>query len=114
MQNLIFAAYADNIQDKCGSSTDMYLQNACCCLLSAKYHNPEDQVSLITNCEIPTSYRDLLTASIVIIMQIQSNNCNKGTLWQYIACFSEEAVCCEKVQGRERSLESCDFKLSFI
>lgn len=67
MQNLIFAAYADNIQDKCGSSTDMYLQNACCCLLSAKYHNPEDQVSLITNCEIPTSYRDLLTASGVEI-----------------------------------------------
>lgn len=62
-KNLIFCAYA-YIENYCGSTQinvnrrDVYYKNILVALSTAKYHNPSDDVALITNVEIPRDYVD--------------------------------------------------------
>jgi hypothetical protein len=61
MANLIFTAYAIDTENDAKSvsgvgKTDIYLQNAYCCLVSAKKYNPDDHVALVTNAQLPSHY----------------------------------------------------------
>lgn len=55
------------------SSVQTYLKNACVALCSAKYHNPECEVALVTNLmqdEVPFEYRNLLEKANISILHV--------------------------------------------
>lgn len=68
MQNVIFAAYAED-EAQHNVNTNLYLQNVCCCLVSAKKHNPDDLVALITNAVVPVRYLSILEDAQIEIWQ---------------------------------------------
>lgn len=76
MKNLIFNAFAyiDNYESGVNvrnlsfeEKKIVYLKNICVSLFTAKRHNPDDEVALITNCEIPEKYNDFLKSENIQI-----------------------------------------------
>ena len=68
-KNLIMVPYAEIPSMETGTSVAarkikdrkaMYLKNACVSLVSAKSHNPECAVALVTNIDVPLSYAAVL------------------------------------------------------
>ena len=91
MKNLIFAAYAEDCTLGHTPKTDMYLQNACCCLLSAKKHNPNDTVAIVTNVQIPICYEEVLKKANVeiFIKPFDTFFLQDGSKW----CFAFYKLC---------------------
>lgn len=78
MRELICTSYAEitgynsgvnfkNVsKEKCMA---MYFKNACVCLLSARDKNPDVDIALITNVEVPAEYAELLSERGIQIMR---------------------------------------------
>lgn len=73
--NIIFIPYANKDGAKSGVESkqvknrqELYLKNCCVALISAKYYNPNDDVALVTNIEVPQRYKDLLEAKGIMII----------------------------------------------
>lgn len=83
MSNLIFNAFAfkedylnsPQIGGKVSDKTiDIYMKNAYVSLFSAKEKNPQDEVALLTNCELPSKYKDLFMREKIKIIKIEFND----------------------------------------
>ena len=48
----------------------MYMKNVCTTLISAKWSNPNSDVALVINTDVPATYSDLLKGCGVNIVQI--------------------------------------------
>ena len=57
---------------------EMYLKNCCVALVSAKVHNPESDVALVTNIEVPQPYLTILQQSGVAVIQVPFEKFNFG------------------------------------
>ncbi len=57
-----------NIKDK-AKKIEIYLKNCCVALISAKTYNPDCDVALVTNIEIPENYKKILFANKILIFQ---------------------------------------------
>lgn len=74
-RNLIMIPYADlqgaktgvNITDNNGRK-NVYLKNCCVALISAKHYNPDCDVALVTNIQVPGAYEALLSKHGVQIL----------------------------------------------
>ena len=83
-KNLIFIPFAYDLQKKTGANIrdaekkralvkDIYLKNCCVALISAKWHNKNDDVAFVTNLiesEIPIKYRSLLKENGILIWHV--------------------------------------------
>ena len=75
MENLIFCAYATDTDKltspniRSNNYNNIYLRNIIVSLVSAKLTNPECDVALITNIEVPKLYKELLLKNSVIIFK---------------------------------------------
>lgn len=76
MKNLIFCAFAfkegfttslQTGQQAGNAATEMYLKNIFVALTSAKLYNPNDDVCLVTNCELPADWKERLEAEKILI-----------------------------------------------
>lgn len=73
---IIIIPYADldnantgvNIK-KQGNRKEIYLKNCCVALLSAKHYNADSDVALVTNIEVPTTYKNLLINNNIKIIK---------------------------------------------
>lgn len=83
-RNLIFNAFAfkedylnapqiggEKVSDR---TIDIYIKNAYVSLFSAKAKNPQDDVALVTNCELPFKYKDLFMREKIKIIKIEFND----------------------------------------
>jgi hypothetical protein len=82
MNNLIFNAFAfkedylasPQIGGRASDRTiDIYMKNAYVSLYSAKVQNPQDDLALVTNCELPSKYKELFTKANIQIIKIEFN-----------------------------------------
>jgi len=81
--NLIFNAFAFKedyltspqiggmVTDK---TINIYMKNIYVSLCSAKWENPQDDVALITNYEVPSKYKDLFMGKNIQIIKIEFND----------------------------------------
>jgi len=83
-KNLIFIPFAFDLQKKTGANIrgaekkrslvkDIYLKNCCVALVSAKWHNKNDDVAFVTNLnesEIPVEYQTLLKENGILIWYV--------------------------------------------
>jgi len=83
-RNLIFNAFAfkkdylnvpqfggEKVSDK---TIDINMKNAYVSLFSAKVKNPQDDLALVTNCELPSKYKDLFMRENIKIIKIEFND----------------------------------------
>ncbi len=79
MKNLIFCAFAfkegfetslQTGQQAGNAATEMYLKNIFVALTSAKLYNPNDDVCLVTNCELPKIWQERLWAEGLLIQRV--------------------------------------------
>lgn len=79
MKNLIFCAFAfkEGFQTSLqtgkaagNATTEMYLQNIFVALTSAKLYNPNDDVCLVTNCDLPTEWQERLERQNLLIKKV--------------------------------------------
>lgn len=79
MKNLIFCAFAFKegfqtslqTQKKAGSDvTKMYLKNIFVALTSAKMYNPNDDVCLVTNCDLPSEWQARMDAAHLMVKKV--------------------------------------------
>ena len=82
MGNLIFAAFSfkKNVQasfqmlrETPQSIFDTYLKNAAVSLVSAKAHNPNDDVALIFNCSLPEKWREFFNENGILLWHVDFN-----------------------------------------
>ena len=83
MRNLIFNAFAfkedylnspqlgGTVSDK---TFDIYMKNVYVSLCSAKGKNPQDDVALVTNCDLPSKYADQFIRDKIQIIKIEFND----------------------------------------
>lgn len=76
-KRIIFVPYADKVGGKtsfnlkkAGRRKETYLKNCCVALVSAKYYNPDCDVALVTNADVPDEYQRVLDAGGVKIMPV--------------------------------------------
>lgn len=53
---------------------DVYMKNCCVSLLSAKKYNPDTDVALVTNIEVPKEYEKVLRNNNVLIIKAEFND----------------------------------------
>lgn len=53
---------------------DIYMKNCCVSLLSAKKYNPDTDVALVTNIEVPEEYEKVLRNNNVLIIKAEFND----------------------------------------
>lgn len=79
MKNLIFCAFAFKegfqtslqTEKQAGNeTTQMYLKNIFVALTSAKLYNPNDDVSLVTNCDLPTEWQERFAKERLLVKKI--------------------------------------------
>lgn len=75
--NIIMVPYA-NDKFMCGGVNvdekkrfDIYMKNCCVALLSAKKHNIDVDVALVTNIEVPAEYRTILENNNILIINVE-------------------------------------------
>lgn len=75
-KSVILIPYADLEQKQSGVNIGknldrrkIYLQNVCVALISAKVYNPNTDVALVTNIELPVEYQKLLQSKDVLIFK---------------------------------------------
>lgn len=75
MKNLIFNAYchidkyASSVNIVKNDTVNIYMKNICTSLFTAKINNPNDDVALITNIDIPNIYKEFLYKNKIIIIK---------------------------------------------
>lgn len=91
--NLIFIPYA-NIDDMQGGVNiaakgrlDVYMQNCCVALLSAKQYNPDSDVALVTNIDVPEPYKGILERNDILIIQVPFNTFRFSADYQWGLAF---------------------------
>ncbi len=62
-----------NIKDNSGR-IDLYLKNCCVALASARYYNPDCDVALATNIDVPSEYLKFLNENTIKITKIAFEN----------------------------------------
>ena len=77
MKNLIFIPFAFKTGVKTGANihkkengVDIYCKNLCVSLVSAKRQNPNDDVALVTNLDIPKDYEAILSKNNIMTIKI--------------------------------------------
>lgn len=58
-----------NVNEK--NRFEIYMKNCCVSLLSAKHYNPDSDVALVTNIEIPDEFGDLLKSNGILIINAE-------------------------------------------
>ena len=73
-KSILFIPYAEDLHMKAGvnfgenvNSQEMYLKNCSVALLSAKLNNPNVDVALVTNIELPQKYKDLFDRNNILV-----------------------------------------------
>ena len=66
---------------------EMYLKNCCVALVSAKKHNPETDVALVTNIEVPQRFALILEQAGVGIIQVPFDRFNFGEKYTWGLAF---------------------------
>lgn len=66
---------------------EMYLKNCCVALVSAKIHNPETDVALVTNIEVPEPYSGILSRAGVAVIRIPFDKFNFGDKYVWGLAF---------------------------
>ncbi len=66
---------------------DMYLKNCCVALVSAKACNPEADVALVTNIEVPEPYRTILARAGVAVIHVPFDKFNFGDKYTWGLAF---------------------------
>ena len=74
MKKLIFCAYAIDDKKQTGvnvlhqnNAENIYYENICVALLSAKKNNPDDDVALVTNHDLPEKYKDFFYKNNLLV-----------------------------------------------
>lgn len=91
---LIMSPYANvdgangGVNIKRGSSrVDLYLKNCCVALASAKKFNPDCDVALVTNIDVPNTYQRVLELNGVKIFKIKFDKFNFGKEYAWSLAF---------------------------
>lgn len=79
MKKLIMIPYANcenmlggvNVNDN--NRSEIYMKNCCVSLLSAKHYNPNSDVALVTNIEIPEEFEKSLKDNAILIIRAEFN-----------------------------------------
>ena len=66
---------------------EMYLKNCCVALVSAKVHNPESDVALVTNIEIPEAFLSILAQAGVAVIRVPFDKFNFGDKYVWGLAF---------------------------
>lgn len=66
---------------------EMYLKNCCVALVSAKVHNPEADVALVTNIEVPQPYTAILKNAGVATIRVPFDRFNFGDNYTWGLAF---------------------------
>jgi len=66
---------------------EMYLKNCCVALVSAKVHNPEADVALVTNIEVPHSFLTILEQAGVAVIYVPFDRFNFGDKYVWGLAF---------------------------
>jgi len=66
---------------------EMYLKNCCVALVSAKVHNPEADVALVTNIEVPRSFLTILVQAGVAVIRVPFDKFNFGDKYVWGLAF---------------------------
>lgn len=104
MKKLIFCAYAIDDKKQTGvnvlhqnNAENIYYENICVALLSAKMNNPDDDVALVTNHALPEKYKDFFGKNNLLVFNkefdnfVFDNNCKWGLAF-YKLCALEHVV----------------------
>ena len=81
-RNLIFCAYAFNekmvpgadINEQSIKKVEGYLKNATVALASAKFYNPDCDIALVTNIELPERFKTIFSKNNIIIYRADFNS----------------------------------------
>jgi len=93
---LIMVPYAQVLNMETGANVgakssskqkEMYLKNCCVALVSAKHYNPEVDVALVTNIEVPQPYAAVLERAGVATIQIPFDQFNFGEKYTWGLAF---------------------------
>ena len=66
---------------------NLYLKNCCVALVSAKVHNPETDVALVTNIEVPEAYLSILAQAQVGVIYVPFDKFNFGEKYVWGLAF---------------------------
>jgi len=66
---------------------EMYLKNCCVALVSAKTYNPEADVALVTNIEVPETYLTILNRAGVAVIRVPFDKFNFGDKYVWGLAF---------------------------
>lgn len=75
-----------NINDK-EKSCEIYLKNCCVALISAKYYNPDSDVALVTNIDVPDNYKKILIQNKILIISVAFDDFNFGCDYTWSLAF---------------------------
>lgn len=91
-KKLIFTPYADKVGENTvfnlknvAQRKETYLKNCCVALVSAKHYNPDCDVALVTNADVPKKYRAVLETAGVQIMMVPFDefSFDDGAAWVF-------------------------------
>ncbi len=66
---------------------ELYLKNCCVALVSAKTYNPEADVALVTNIEVPEPYMEILSSANVSVIRVPFDKFNFGEKYVWGLAF---------------------------
>lgn len=72
---------------KSGQQKEMYLKNCCVALVSAKSSNPDADVALVTNIEVPQPYMKILENAGVGVIRVPFDRFNFGDQYTWGLAF---------------------------
>lgn len=72
---------------KSDKQKELYLKNCCVALVSAKTHNPEADVAMVTNIEVPEPYASILTKAGVAVIRVPFDKFNFGQQYTWGLAF---------------------------
>lgn len=77
-----------NVKNKKSSQQkEMYLKNCCVALVSTKKSNPEADVALVTNIEVPRTYLEILEKAGVGVIRVNFDKFNFGDKYTWGLAF---------------------------